>query len=153
MDLREIIEEKYKASIKAKDTNKTNTFRLIKSAIKDKDIASRSNANNNQISNKEILSLLQSLIKQRKDSIDSFKVASRDDLIEIEQGEIDVISQFLPLQINESEMELLILKIISENSLATIKDMGKLMNKLKEDHAGSVDMVLAGKIAKSKLSN
>ena len=97
--------------------------------------------------------MLQSLIKQRKDSIDSFKVAFRDDLIEIEQGEIDVISQFLPLQINESEMELLILKIISENSLATIKDMGKLMNKLKEDHAGSVDMVLAGKIAKSKLSN
>ena len=153
MDLREIIEEKYKASIKAKNTNKTNTLRLIKSAIKDKDIASRSNANRNGITDKEILSLMQSLIKQRKDSIDSFKVASRDDLIEIEQSEIDIISQFLPQQINELETETLILKIINENNLLTIKDMGKLMNKLKDNHAGSIDMVLAGKIAKSKLSN
>ena len=154
MNLREIIEEKYKTAIKAKNTNETNTFRLIKSAIKDKDIASRSATKNiNLIEDKEIISLLKNLIKQRKDSIDSFKLASRDDLIKIEQSEINIISQFLPKQINELETEKLILEIIREHNFKTIKDMGKLMNNLKSDHAASVDMALAGKIAKSKLSN
>jgi uncharacterized protein YqeY len=154
MNLREIIEEKYKTAIKAKNTNETNTFRLIKSAIKDKDIASRSATKNiNLIEDKEIISLLKNLIKQRKDSIDSFKLASRDDLIKIEQSEINIISQFLPKQINELETEKLILEIIREYNFKTIKDMGKLMNNLKSDHAASVDMALAGKIAKSKLSN
>ena len=86
-----LIEEKYKDSIKSRQSNTTNTLRLIKSAIKDKDIASRSNNNNQEIKDEEILSLLQTLIKQRKDSIESFKSASRDDLIIIEQTEINII--------------------------------------------------------------
>jgi hypothetical protein len=98
------------------------------------------------------LSLLQNLIKQRKDSIDSFKVASRNDLIAVEQGEIDVISQFLPQQLNEEDTEKIIEKINSENNFSTLKDMGGLMKNLKSSHAGSIDMALAGKIAKSKLS-
>ena len=138
---------------KQKKTNEINTLRLIKSAIKDKDISSRTKGKNNNISDPEILSLLQSLIKQRKDSIDSFQSADRDDLIAIEQDEIDVISQFLPKQMSENEIELLITKIIEENDLTSLKDMGKLMNTLKTNHAGSIDMALAGKIAKLKLEN
>lgn len=150
MSLREIIEDKYKNAIKSKNSDEINTFRLIKSAIKDKDIASRTKESSEVINESAILSLLQSLIKQRKDSIDSFKNASRDDLIEIEQKEIDIISQFLPQQLDAIDTEKLIIKIIAEKNLDSIKDMGKLMNELKSNHAGSLDMALAGKIAKSK---
>ena len=153
MDLRLIIENKYKNAIKQKNAIEINTFRLIKSAIKNKDIASRSKENNDNISDQEILSLLQSLIKQRKDSIDSFRSADRDDLIAIEQDEIEVISQFLPKQMNENEIKLLITKIIEENDLTSLKDMSKLMNNLKTNHSGNFDMALAGKIAKLKLEN
>ena len=151
MNLRIIIEDKYKNAVKTKNITEINTFRLIKSAIKDKDIASRNSKNNDNIGDPEILSLLQNLIKQRKDSIDSFKVASRDDLISIEQGEIDIISQFLPIPMTEKEAEELIVKIIKDHKLESIRDMGKLMNELKINYAGSLDMALAGKIAKSKL--
>ncbi|MDC0056539.1 GatB/YqeY domain-containing protein [Alphaproteobacteria bacterium] len=152
MSLRTIIEDKYKKAIKTKNANETNTLRLIKSAIIDKDISSRSGSSTEGIADVEILSLLQNLIKQRKDSIDSFKLASRKDLIAIEQDEIDVISQFLPQQLNEEDTEKIIEKIISENNFSTLKDMGALMKNLKSSKAGSIDMTLAGKIAKSKLS-
>ena len=151
MSLRITIENNYKTAIKSKNTNDVNTLRLIKSAIKDRDIAIRSGDNNNVISDQEILSLLQSLIKQRKDSIDAFKVASRDDLVANEQSEIDIISKFLPKQMNEVETEEIIQLILEKNNLHSLKDMGRLMNELKANHAGSIDMALAGKIAKSKL--
>lgn len=151
MNIRLTIEDKYKNAIKVKNTNEINTLRLIKSAIKDKDIASRTTGNKDGIKDTEILSLLQSLIKQRKDSIEAFKVASRDDLILIEEGEIEIISKFLPDQMNENETEELILKIIKELNLVELKDMGKLMNEVKKNHAGTIDMALVGKIAKSKL--
>ena len=150
MSLRQTIEEKYINAIKAKNTDKVNTFRLIKSAIKDKDIASRKGDDFTGISDVEILSLLQSLIKQRKDSIESFKMASRDDLIKIEQTEIDIINIFLPNQLSEIETEEIIDKIIKDLNLISIKDMGKLMNEIKSHHAGTIDMALVGKIAKSK---
>ena len=98
------------------------------------------------------MSLLQNLIKQRKDSIESFKVASRKDLISIEQNEIDIISQFLPQQLNEKDTENIIDKIIVENTMTSLKDMGSLMNNLRNNYSGKIDMALAGKIAKSKLS-
>ena len=153
MSLRIIIEDRYKSAIKSKNTNEVNTLRLIKSAIKDKDIASRSGNNNNITPDSEILSLLQNLIKQRKDSIDAFKVASRDDLVAIEQAEIDIISKFLPKQMNEIETEKLIRQIVEKNNLNALKDMGELMSELKTNHSSSIDMALAGKIAKSKLAN
>ena len=152
MNLRIIIDDKYKNALKAKNTKEINTLRLIKSAIKDKDIASRSNKNNELIGEMAILSLLQSLVKQRKDSIDSFKLASRDDLISIEQDEIEIISQFLPKQLNEIETEELVFKIIKEHNIKSLKDMGLLMVELKKNHTGTIDMALAGKIAKNQLS-
>ena len=150
MSLRLKIEENYKNAIKNKNNNEINTLRLIKSAIKDKDIESRTKNKEEGISESEIMSLLQSLIKQRKDSIDSFKQASRDDLIEIEQSEINIISEFLPKQKGEEETKIIIEKIINEKNYETIKDMGKLMGDLKTNYSGSIDMALAGKIAKSR---
>ena len=153
MNLRTTIEERYKNAIRAKNNNEINTLRLIKSAIKDKDIASRTTNQKEGINDTEIMSLLQNLIKQRNDSITSFESAGRDDLADTEKKEIEIISQFLPKQKTEEETKLLISNIIKEEKLLNIKDMGKLMNILKSKHSVSLDMGLAGKIAKSKLSN
>ena len=153
MNLRNKIDEDYKQSIKNKDKNKTNTIRLIKSAIKDKDISSRSLGKNEGINDTEILSLLISLIKQRKDSIEQFQKANRDDLIKNEQSEIEIINLYLPQQKSEEEIENIVRDLIKTNNLESIKDMGKLMSIIKNDYAGEVDMGLVGKIAKSRLVN
>ena len=153
MDLRIKIEEDYKQSIRNKDQYKINTLRLIKSAIKDKDISTRSLENNEGINNSEILSLLISLIKQRKDSIEQFQKANRDDLIKNEQNEIDIINLYLPKQKSEEEIENIVRGIIKNNNMGSVKDMGRLMSIIKNDYAGEVDMGLVGKIAKSEFGN
>ena len=151
MSIREDIEKKYKQSLKERNANLTNTIRLIKSAIKNKDIAARSLETKEEIKDQEILCLLQNLIKQRKDSIEAFKIADRQDLIEKEQSEIQIINLFLPHQKNEKETENIINQLIQEQNLNSLKDMGKLMSFLKKDYSGEIDMGLAGKIAKLKL--
>ena len=153
MSLRNKIDEDYKQSIKNKDQQKVDTLRLIRSAIKDKDISTRTSENKEGINDAEILSLLINLIKQRKDSIEQFQKAKRDDLIKNEQSEIEIIKEYLPQQKTQEETEKIINEIISGNNLESIKDMGKLMSIIKNDYAGEVDMGLVGKIAKSKLIN
>ena len=153
MSLRNKIDEDYKQSIKNKDQKKIDTLRLIRSAIKDKDISSRTSENKEGINDSEILSLLLNLIKQRNDSIEQFQKAKRDDLIKNEKSEIEVIKYYLPQQKTQEETEKIINEIISGNNLESIKDMGKLMSIVKNDYAGEVDMGLVGKIAKSKLVN
>ena len=152
MSIRDDIEKKYKQSLIEKNTNLTNTIRLIKNAIKYKDIEARGLRDKDEIKDQEILNLLQNLIKQRKDSIESFKIANRQDLIEQEQSEIQIINLFLPQQKNEKETENIINQLIQEQNLNSLKDMGKLMSCLKTDYSGQIDMGLAGKIAKLKLS-
>ena len=99
------------------------------------------------------MSLLIHLIKQRKDSIEQFQKAKRDDLIQNEQSEIEIIKEYLPQQKTQEETEKIINEIITSNNLESMKDMGKLMSIIKNDYAGEVDMGLVGKIAKSKLIN
>lgn len=149
MSLIERIDEKYKISIKEKDNNAINTLRLIKSAIKDKEISLRSKQE--ILIDKDILSLLQNMIKQRKDSIEAFTKANRNDLIKKEESEIVIIEKFLPQQLSEGETIKIIEKIIKENNLASIKDMGKLMEIIKTNYLGQIDMGVVGKIAKSSL--
>tara|TARA_B100001250_G_scaffold123613_1_gene105050 strand:+ start:1377 stop:1838 length:462 start_codon:yes stop_codon:yes gene_type:complete len=151
MSLRNKIDEDYKKSIKNKEQDKINALRLIRSAIKDKDISSRTSENKEGISDPELLILLISLIKQRKDSIEQFQKANRDDLIKNEQSEIDVINQYLPNQKTEEETEMIIDNLIKANNLENLKDMGKLMGFIKKDYPGEVDMGIVSKIAKSKL--
>ena len=153
MSLRNKIDEDYKQSIKNKDQQKVDTLRLIRSAIKDKDISTRTSENKEGINDAEILSLLINLIKQRKDSIEQFQKAKRDDLIKNEQSEIEIIKEYLPQQKTQEETEKIINEIITTNNLKSIKDMGKLMSFIKNDYAGEVDMGLVSKIAKSKLVN
>ena len=153
MSLRNNIDEDYKKAIKNKEQDKINTLRLIRSAIKDKDIASRSIENKEGISDSGILTLLISLIKQRKDSIEQFNIARRDDLIKNEQNEIDIINQYLPNQKSEEETEAIVDNMIKTHNLENLKDMGKLMGFIKKEYPGEVDMGLVGKFAKSKLGN
>ena len=152
MSIRDDIEKKYKQSLIEKNTNLTNTLRSIKSAIKYNDIAARGLGSKDEIKDQEILGLLQNLIKQRKDSIESFKIANRQDLIEKEQSEIQIINLFLPQQKSEKETENIIDRLIQKQNLNSLKDMGKLMSSLKTDYSGEIAMGLAGKIAKLKLS-
>ena len=149
MSLIDKIDEKYKSSIKEKDSNSINTLRLIRSAIKDKEISNR--GKQETITDADVLSLLQNLVKQRKDSIEAFKKANRQDLIDKESLEISVIEKFLPKQKSENEIKEIIENTIKENNLSSIKDMGRLMGIIKSDYAGVIDMGVAGKIAKSSL--
>ena len=93
------------------------------------------------------------MIKQRKDSIEAFAKANRNDLIEKEKNEVLVIEKFLPQQLSEGEAQKIIAKIIQENNLSSLKDMGKLMSIIKTNYVGQIDMGVAGKIAKSSLGN
>ena len=151
MSLKDKIESDYNNSIKEKDSNSINTLRLIKSAIKDKEISLR--GKKESLTDSDILSLLQSLVKQRKDSIEAFEKANRNDLIENELNEIKVIEMFLPKQMDEDETTLIIKNIIQENNYTSIKEMGALMKIIKENYTGKIDMGLVGKIAKSLLGN
>ena len=149
MSLIDKIDENYKNSIKEKDSNSINTLRLIKSAIKDKEISIR--GKKDKLADGDVLILLQNLIKQRKDSIEAFIKANRQDLIDKENAEIRVIEKFLPQQKSETETREIVEKIIKENNFLTIKDMGSLMNIIKSQYLGVVDMGLVGKIAKTSL--
>ena len=151
MSLKDKIESNYNNSIKEKDSNSINTLRLIKSAIKDKEISLR--GKQGALTDSDILGLLQSLVKQRKDSIEAFKKANRNDLIENELNEIKIIEIFLPNQLDENETKLIIKDLIKENNFTSLKDMGALMKIIKEKYTGKIDMGLVGKIAKSSLGN
>ena len=152
MGLKEQISAKYKDSMKSKNIKAINTLRLILSAIKDKEIENRTKSDSKEINDEQILILLQNLIKQRNDSIDSFKKANREDLVTKENDEIEIISKFLPKQLSQEEVTDIIKNIIDEKKLSSIKDMGAIMGFLKSKYSGSVDMGLAGKIAKELLS-
>jgi len=152
MNLRASIEERYKEAIKSKKLEKANTLRLIKSAIKDKDIENRTSESSKQINDHQILALLQNLIKQRKDSIESFKIASRDDLIVKEELEIDLIRQFLPKQLNEEETKKICKEVIQSLGVSSIKDMGKIMGSLKQKYSDSIDFSKANTIIKDMLN-
>ena len=153
MSLRNKIDEDYKQSIKNKNQQKIDTLRLIRSAIKDQDISSRTSENKEGINDAEILSLLINLIKQRKDSIEHFQKAKRDDLIKNEQSEIEIIKEYLPQQKTQEETEKIINEIITSNNLESIKDMGKIMGNLKLKYSDSIDFSKVNIIVKDLLNS
>ena len=153
MDLRKQIDEKYKSAFKLRNIDEISTLRLIRNAIKNKDIESRSSENLNSINDQQILNILQSMVKQRRDSIESFKTALRNDLIDQERKEIEIINKFLPKQLDEEEIKKIIKKYIKDFNLSSFKQMGLIMNHLKSNYAEVIDMSLAGKLAKELLSS
>lgn len=151
MSLREELTTTLKEASKSKDQVTTATVRLILAALKDRDIAARGNGKE-QIEDEEILSMLQSMIKQRKESAAVYADAGRPELAEREQAEIVVIERFLPLQLTEDEVGEAIDGIIADTGANNIKDMGKVMGQLKTKYAGQIDMAKAGGMVKQKLS-
>ena len=147
-ELREKIEESYKLALKKKNEISIRTFRLIKSAIKDKDISLRTAVSKEVLGDDGILKLLQSLIKQRNESYDMYKKGGRDLLAEGELSEIEIIKTLLPVQMNEKELLALIKTIVKEENVESIKDMGKIIMILRSKYSGQVDMSIAGKMAK-----
>ena len=150
--LRDEIKLKLNECLKNQDKKSISTLRLVLAAVKDRDIAARSNGNNSGISDDEIKLLLQTMIKQRKESADIYEKAGRLELLESENKEIEIISCFLPKQMTNVEISEAIEKIIKETNARSIKDMGSLMSKLKRDYAGRCDFSLVAKIAREKLS-
>ena len=149
--LRDEIKLKLNECLKNKDKKSVSTLRLVLAAVKDRDIAARSNGNNSGISDDEVKLLLQTMIKQRKESADIYEKAGRLELLESEKKEIDIISCFLPKQMSNIEISEAVEKIIKETNASSIKDMGNLMNLLKNEYAGRCDFSQVAKIVREKL--
>lgn len=141
-----------KESMKAKDTRTTSTVRLILAALKDRDIAAREKANREGIPDDEILVLLQSMIRQRRDSIELYEKGGRCELAQQEAEEIGVIERFLPQQMSEEEITSALEGVIAELGAASLKDMGRTMALLRERFAGRMDFSKASQLVKTKLS-
>jgi len=152
MSLRDKIETDYKNALKSKDKNKISTYRLILSGIKDLDINNRSGPDKKETDENDIKKLLKRMIKQRSESIDVYKKSSRNDLLEIEQGEVNVLSEYLPKQLGEEETRKLCSEIIEKTEASSIKDMGKVMGELKKKHSDDIDFSKAGSILKEMLN-
>jgi len=152
MSLRDKIETDYKNALKSKDKNKISTYRLILSGIKDLDINNRSGPNKKETDDEDIKKLLKKMIKQRNESVEIYKKNKREDLLKIEQGEIDLLSIYLPKQLSEEETKKICSEIISEVGAQSIKDMGKVMGELKKNYSDSIDFSKAGSILKELLN-
>lgn len=151
--LRDQIKEAQKTAMKAKNTVGLSAVRLILAALKDRDIAARSKGNHDGITDDEILSMLQSMIKQRRDSIEMYEKGGRPELAEREAQEIDVIETFLPEQMDDATAGAAVDAVMKELDASSMKDMGRVMATLKERHAGSMDFAKASGQVKALLSN
>ena len=150
--LREALADRMKTALRAKDARTLSTVRLIVAALKDRDIAARSDGNKAEIPDSEILRLLQGMVKQRRESIVLYQQGNRPELAAQEAGEIAVIESFLPQQMDDAAIEAAVQAAISESGAAEIKDMGKVMAALRERHAGVLDMAKAGAVVKRLLA-
>ena len=152
MALKETIETEYKNALKAKDKTKISTYRLILSSIKDLDISNRSGPNKKETDDEDIKKLLKKMLKQRTESIDIYKKNNRSDLLEIEQNEFNILSSFLPKQLNDEDTKKICEETISKLGASSIKDMGKVMGELKKKHADEIDFSKAGALLKQILN-
>ena len=152
MSLKVTIETEYKNALKSKDKNKISTYRLILSSIKDIDIINRSGPNKKETDDEDIKKLLKKMMKQRNESIDIYKKNNRSDLLEIEQNEFNILSSFLPKQLNDEDTKKICEEIISKLNASSIKDMGKVMGELKKKHADEIDFSKAGAMLKQLLN-
>ena len=151
MSIRDEITNKLKEAMIRKDGDLLNTLRLIKASIKEKDIIAKGNGKTD-ISDQEIISVLQSMIKQRKVSVDMYLNGKRDDLAKKEENEIKIISKFLPEQLSVKEIEIIINETIISSSANSLRDTGKIINLMKEKYDGKIDFGVASKMIKEKLS-
>ena len=152
MSLKEKINNNYQNSLKTKDKAEISTYRLILSAIKDIDIANRSEPNKKETDDSDIKKLLKKMIKQRVESIDIYKKNNRQDLLEVEQREHDILSSFLPKQLTDEETKKICSDLVNALGANSIKDMGKVMGELKKNYSDNLDFAKAGTLLKELLN-
>ena len=152
MSLKDKIETNYKNSLKSKDKLQISTYRLILSAIKNQDIANRSGPNKKETDDDDIKKLLKKMIKQRAESIEIYNKSNRQDLLEVEQKEHEIISSFLPKQLSEEETKNICNEMIKKLNASTIKEMGKVMGALKKEFSDNLDFSKAGSYLKEILN-
>ena len=151
MSLKKQIEQKLNEALKAKDKNIYPTLRLVVSAIKDAEIASRTK-DQKEMSDSDLTAILKKMIKQRNESCEVYKKAGRNELLENETKEIEVISAFLPKQLSEEETKKICEEAIKSSGASSMKDMGKVMGVLKAKHANTLDFSKVSSIIKKLLN-
>ena len=152
MTLKETIETNYKSSLKSKNKMEISTYRLILSSIKDLDILNRSGAGKKETDDEDVKKLLKKMIKQRVESIEIYTKNDRKDLLEVEQNEFDLLSTFLPKQLNDEDTKKICIDTISKLGAESIKDMGKVMGELKKSYPDNLDFAKAGPLLKELLN-
>ena len=151
MSLKKQIDEKLNQALKAKDKSVYPTLRLVVSAIKDAEIAARTKGQK-EMSDSDIMAILKKMIKQRNESCEVYKKAGRNELLENETKEIEVINNFLPKQLSEEETKKLCQEAIKSSGASSMKDMGKVMGILKSKHADTLDFSKVSSIIKQLLN-
>ena len=149
--MRSLLDTNLKEAIRSQEKQRLATLRLINAAIKDRDIAVRSEENTEGVSDSEIILILSNMVKQRRQSIVQYEEGGRIELAEREREEIKIIEEFLPNQLSEKEIRDEILKIIESKDQLSIKDMGKIMGELKTNFSGRMDFGKASEIVKALL--
>ena len=152
MALREKINQQFNTALKNKNKTLVSTLRLIVAAIKERDIANRKGGKKEEVKDQEIIKVLQKMKKQRQDSASLYEKGGRQELLNIEKAEIEVIDTFLPKQLNEEETKKICKEIVESIGASSIKDMGKIMGSLKQKHSDSIDFSKANVIIKGLLS-
>jgi len=151
MALRDSITESTKTAMKSGDKIRVSTLRLVSAAIKDRDIAARAEDRCKGIEDGEILSLLQKMVKQREESAKTYEDNGRPELAERERTEIDIVREFMPKPLSDEDMKAAVAKVVEESGATCLKDMGKVMGRLKSDYAGRLDMGKVGAVVKGHL--
>ena len=153
MTIREDIKNNLKEAMIKKNVDLISALRLVIASIKDRDIIAKGKGNDSGINDEEIISLLQTMIKQRKSSIDMYLEGKREDLAKKEQNEIEIISKFLPKQLSKEEINDIIDMTIKSCEAFSVKYMGNVINLWKKKHTGEMNFVYVSKIVKSKLTS
>jgi len=146
-ELKKRITDDMKSAMKAKDKQALKAVRMILEAIKQKEIDERI-----ELDDTQVMTVIQKMVKQRKDSISQFSDAGRTDLVEIEEAELETINNYMPEQLSDEEVASVVDKAINDSGANSMKDMGKLMGILKSQLQGKADMSLVSQLIKSRLS-
>ena len=151
MSLREKINEQFNAALKNKNKTLISTLRLILAAVKERDIANRTNEKKETVNDAEIVKVLRKMKKQRQDSSDLYEKGGRQELLDAEKEEIKIIDTFLPKQLSEEETKKICLETMKKVGASSIKDMGKVMGALKKEYSDVLDFSKVSQIIKETL--
>ena len=152
MSLRKKINDQFNTALKNKNKSLISTFRLILAAIKERDIANRSEGKKEEVKDPEIIKVLRKMKKQRQDSAELYKKGERKELLEVEESEIKIIDTFLPKQLSEEDTKKICREVIESLEASSLKDMGKIMGTLKQKYSDTIDFSKVSVILKGMLS-